>query len=131
MIIFYKLLKDDIDVILRCISVVLESGKLYPEEIATRIGVESQFLLTLIKVLQQIFNIASHEDTFKSFEISDDKILIAIHNCLNEVAYGIDMDDDILKLHYGISRLVVQEVFNRWISIENSLKNDIVTNYLS
>ncbi len=108
----HVLTEQDSEVIRRCIRVVLDSGALYAEEIATRVGVPVQTLKHLAEALPRLpLEIAAWEE-LTGISFSD--LAAAVHNSLVEVAFGINIDEDMLQSKFGVSRREVQAVLSKW-----------------
>ena len=114
----HLLSEHDIDVIRRCTRVVLDSGALYPEEIATRVGVDAHTLQRIAEALSHLPRLLIEKSAFEEISFAD--FVTAVHNSLVEVAYGIKIDDAALQSKYGLSRREVQAMLSKWTLIDNA-----------
>ncbi len=115
-----RLSEYDIEVILRCIRLILESDVLYPEEIATRLGVNAQTLQRVATALPHLVGIPAGKHPGELAGVPFADFSLAIHNSLVEVAYGITLEEATLQSRYNLSRPEVEAVLNKWSIFEDS-----------
>ncbi len=84
-------------------KVVLDSDLLDNAEFQTRLGIDKQ----------QLREVATAWLDLDDFDAASNTSL-AINNCLNEICYGINVNDDALEQRYGISRQTVERIYQKW-----------------
>lgn len=112
---FEKLSYDDRYVIVQCMKLLLDGDWFFPGEEYTRMGVWEYELREVLQLLTQVLN-TDNTSLLKTTMLSIDTIYLAIHNGLNEVSAGIDIDANTLRT-YGLTRKVVDDTYDNWIKV--------------
>ena len=100
---FEKLLTTEQSTVLQCMKVILESDLLDDADFQTRLGVDKQQLREVIADWPLLNDADAASNTS-----------LAINNCLNEICYGVNVNDDTLEQRYGISRHTVDQIYQKW-----------------
>ena len=100
--IFKDLTETERLIIFQCMQLILESDLLENAEFQTRLGIDRQELRQVIATWPQLDDVNTTSNAN-----------VAMNNCLNEVCYGIDVDDDTLQYRYGIHRQTAKQVYDK------------------
>ncbi|MHB1457636.1 MAG: hypothetical protein ACYC0V_12050 [Armatimonadota bacterium] len=113
--IMQALSENDLNVILTCMRIISEGDEL-EGEYQTRLGVDEKTLCSVITAFPHLVNADLDDANLQiMYGVSQLDIDLAIHGCLNEVCYGIQINDIALKASYGFSREDARIVFEEYI----------------
>ena len=87
-------------------KVMLDSDLLDNSEFQTRLSIDKQQLREVIAAWPNLNDSDAASNTS-----------LAINNCLNEICYGVNINDDALEQRYSISRQIVERIYQKWKSI--------------
>ena len=105
---FEKLQQNERGIVFRCMQIILDNNILDNEEFQPRLGINKQELFDVVNAWPQLNDNDPNSDTY-----------LAINNCLNEVCYSINIDDNNLEKQFGVSRKDVEQVYNKWKNLTN------------
>lgn len=111
------LTETELDMIARCMAIVLDGGYIDACELHTRTGLREDELRRAMSAVPHLLKCENDDELQSRYGICREDVDLAIHNSLNEVCYGIDISDAALKADYGLLRRHVERVFARWLEM--------------
>lgn len=102
-----ELSRQEQDVILQCMTVILKGAYIDNFEFQTRLGIDSAELAEVIKAWT---NIDDTDETSAAY--------LAINNCMNEVCYGVDIPLNEWPKWFNISREEIEKVYTKWAKLK-------------
>ena len=97
-----KLSNEEKEIVFSSLRAILNGGFI-DDEFQTRVGVEREELESIV---------LTHPNLDDSTQRSN--VAIAINNCLNEVCNGIKFSQDEWSRWFGVSRVEVEAVYEKW-----------------
>jgi hypothetical protein len=116
-----RLSERDRKIIVQCMEIVSED-QWYPGEMETRVGLD---LRTLTNVIAAVRHLPVQEDKCTrgpNYGVRPEDIDLAVHNCLNEVCHGMDIDNSVLREGRGFDKDDVEAVFEAWKTLNNDAR---------
>lgn len=104
---FEKLLPNEQNIVLQCMTAILEGSFIDSFELQTRLGVDKEELKSVVAAYPQL------DDTDE-----DSATNLAINNCMNEVCHGVDITPDKWIKWFNVSRENVKEVYIKWAKLK-------------
>ncbi len=104
---FEGLSKKDQNVVLQCMTAILEGPYIDDFEFQTRLGIDRGELIGVIAAWPNLKD--ADEDSAAN---------LAINNCMNEVCYGVDIPPDKWTKWFDVSKEEVEKAFIRWARLK-------------